>query len=281
MSAPERSLIIDGHAHSAGEFYRGEDIVRTLDELGVDKVILCPGPVNDPRKWPVPNLAKLMRNRGPGLAGSRSLRLTAGYVTRRFDFAASNAYVASLARRFPGRILQACWVDPGDESLLPKLASRLEEWAFDALKIHQCFHRVPSDAPGMHALASFAGERGLAVFVHLFSRRDARALLVLAAAHPETKFVIAHLLAIDVFAAARPEARDNIYFDLSPPSMTPPRLVLRALRAFGPGRLLMGSDTPYGKNNLKEALALVRGLGIPDEDQRLILGENARRVCRL
>jgi predicted TIM-barrel fold metal-dependent hydrolase len=281
MSAPERPLVIDGHAHSAGEFYRGEDVVRTLDELGVDKVILCPGPVNEPRKWPVPNLAKVMRKRGPGLAGSRSLRLTARYVARRFDFAASNAYVASLARRFPGRILQACWVDPGAGSPLSELESRLEEWGFHALKIHQCFHRVASDAPGMQALARFAGDKGLPIFVHLVSKRDARALLVLAAAHPETTFVIAHLLALDVFAAAGPEARDNIYFDISPPNMTPPRLVLRALRAFGPGRLLMGSDTPYGKHNLRDALALVRGLGIPDEDQRLILGENARRIYHL
>jgi predicted TIM-barrel fold metal-dependent hydrolase len=281
MSAPEKPLVVDAHAHSAGEFYRGEDIVRTLDELGVDEVILCPGPINEPRKWPVPNLARVFRERGPGLAGSRSLRLTSGYVARRFDFAASNAYVASLARRFPSRIVQACWVDPGDEAQLSELASRFKEWGFRALKVHQSFQRVPSDAPGMHALARFAGEKGLPIFVHLFSKEDAEALLVLAAAHPETTFVVAHLLALDVFAVAGPEARENIFLDISPPSMTPRRLVLRALRAFGAGRLLMGSDTPYGQNNLKEALTLVRGLAIPGEDQRLILGENARRVYRL
>jgi predicted TIM-barrel fold metal-dependent hydrolase len=281
MSAPEKPLIVDGHAHSAGEFYRGENIVRTLDELGVDKVILCPGPVNEPRKFPVPNTTKILKRRGPGLAGSRALRLTAGYVERRFDFVASNAYVASLAGRYPGRIVQACWVDPGDPALVSELAPCLKEWGFRALKVHQSFQRVPSDAPGMHVLARFAGEKGLPIFIHLFSKEDAVALLTLAAVHPDATFVIAHLLALDVFAAARPEARDNIYFDISPPSMTPLRLVMRALRAFGARRLLMGSDTPYGKDNLKEALALVRSLDIAEDERRLILGENASRVYRL
>jgi predicted TIM-barrel fold metal-dependent hydrolase len=281
MSAPEKPLIIDGHAHSAGEFYRGEDIVRTLDNLGVDKVILCPGPVNEPRKFPVPNTTKILKRRGPGLAGSRALRLTTRYVGKRFDFVESNAYVASLARRYPGRIIQALWVDPADEEMMGGLASRLEEWGFRALKVHQCFQRVPADSDSMRELSRFAGERGLPVFIHLYSKRDALGLLRLAAAHPETSFVVAHLLGLEVFAEAGRDAPANISFDISPPSMTPRRLIMRAFRVFGGARLLMGSDTPYGKDNLREALALVRGLRIPEADRRLILGENTRRVYRL
>lgn len=271
-------MIIDGHAHSAGEFYRGEDIVRTLDELGVDKVVLCPGPINEPRKWPVPPLAKVFRKRGLGLPGNRLLRLTAGYVTRHADLAGSNAFVASLARRYPGRIAQNYWVNPGSPGDLGGLGARYDEWKFNALKVHQCFQRVPSDSPGMHELARFAGKRKLPVFIHLYAKRDAFGLLTLAAAHPGTTFVIAHLLGLEVFAAADRARLDNVYFDISPPNLNPLPLVERALGIFGAKRLLLGSDTPYGKDNLRMSLERVNGLRIPAAEKALILGGNASRL---
>lgn len=271
-------MIIDGHAHSAGEFYRGEDIVRSLDELGVDKVILCPGPVNEPRKWPVPPLAGIFTKRGLGLPGNRLLRLTAGYVASHSDLAGGNAYVASLVRRYPGRIAQNYWVDPGRPGDLDGLGARYDEWKFNALKVHQCFQRAASDSPGMHELARFAADRGLPIFIHLYAKRDAVGLLTLAAAHPGTTFVIAHLLGLDIFAAADRTRLDNIYFDISPPNLNPLRLVERALGIFGAERLLLGSDTPYGRDNLRTSLERVDGLHIPSAEKALILGGNAVRL---
>jgi predicted TIM-barrel fold metal-dependent hydrolase len=273
-----RGPVIDGHAHSAGEFFRGEDIVRVLDALGVDKVILCPGPVNEAKKWPVPDLARVFRKRGPGFPGNRFLRLTAGYVRRRFSFEESNAYVASLARRYPARIVPACWVDPDDPEAGRALPKRHDAWGFRALKVHQCFERFRSNSPGMRSLARFAGERGLPVFIHLYARRDAVDMVELAAVHPGTVFVIAHLLGFEVFAAAGRGRTSNICFDISPPNLCPLALVERALRVFGPERLLLGSDTPYGKDNLKLAINRIQKLGLPDADKALILGGNARRL---
>jgi predicted TIM-barrel fold metal-dependent hydrolase len=278
MTAREGFLIIDGHAHCSGEFFRGEDIVRILDALGVDKVILCPGPVNEPKKWPVPPLANVFRRRGLGLLGNRLLRLASCYVRKHFDFVESNAYVATLARRYPGRIVQACWIDPEDAEATRDLPARLEEWGFKALKVHQCFSRFGSDSPAMLELARFAGERKIPVFIHPYAKRDVIGFLKLAAARPETSFVTAHLLGFTVFAAADRSVLRNVYFDISPPNLTPLGLVKKALAAFGPERVLLGSDTPYGKNNLKASVERVRGLDIPDEDKGLILGGNARRL---
>ena len=279
MPANKRPSIVDGHAHSAGEFSRGKDIVWTMDGLGVDQVVLCPGPLNEPKKWPVPNLARVIRKRGLGMVGNRLLRLTSGYVSRRFDLDVSNAYVAALARRHPGRIVQACWVDPANTGLTDWLEARQAEWKFKALKVHQCFQRVKANSPGMHDLARFAGAMKIPVFVHLFSRRDALDLLDLIAAHPETIFVIAHVMGLGVFSsAADRDALRNVYFDTSPPNLTPLGLVERALEIFGAGRLLLGSDTPYGRNNLAAAIARVRGLDISAGEKNLILGENARRI---
>jgi predicted TIM-barrel fold metal-dependent hydrolase len=272
------SPIVDGHAHSAGEFYRGENIVRILDGLGVDMVVLSPGPVNEPKKWPVPALARVFRKRGLGLSGNRLLRLTAGYVAKRFDFEESNAYVASLARRFPGRIAQACWVDPGNAEVMGGLHVHYDDWKFKAVKLHQCYQRFRSDSPGMHELARFAAERKVPVFVHLYAKRDAVDMLRLIAAHPETTFVIAHLLGLGVFAAADRSRLRNVFFDISPPNLCPLGLVKRALKIFGPEKLLLGSDTPFGKDNLKMSIDRVRGLDLTENGKALILGGNARRL---
>jgi predicted TIM-barrel fold metal-dependent hydrolase len=275
---PGDGAVIDGHAHSAGEFFRGEDIIRILDAVGADKVILCPGPVNEAKKWPVPHLARVFRRRGLGLPGNRLLRLTSRYVRRRFSFEESNAYVASLARRYAGRVVPACWVNPEDREAMAALPARHDEWGFRALKVHQCFGRFRSNSPAMHALALFAGKRQVPIFIHLYSRRDAVDLIELAVAHPETVFVIAHLLGFGVFAAADRRRIGNVYFDISPPNFCPLALVERALAVFGADRLLLGSDTPYGKDNLKEAINRIRKLALPDADKALILGGNARRV---
>jgi predicted TIM-barrel fold metal-dependent hydrolase len=279
MPAHEHPLIIDGHAHSAGEFYRGEDIVRTMDGLGVDQVVLCPGPLNEPKKWPVPDLARIIRKRGLGMVGNRLLSLTSGYVRRRFDFDVNNAYVAALARRHPGRIVQACWVDPANPGLTGWLEAHRAEWKFKALKVHQCFQRSKADSKGMHDLARFAAATKIPVFVHLFSRRDAIDLLKLIVAHPGTIFVIAHVMGLGAFTPADGgDALRNVYFDTSPPNLLPLGLVERALGIFGAGRLLLGSDTPYGKNNLAAAITRVHRLDISDEEKALILGGNARRI---
>jgi hypothetical protein len=275
---PEGGPVIDGHAHSSGEFFHGDDVVRALDEAGVDSVVLCPGPVNEAKTWPVPPLERVFRKRGFGLPANRLLRLASGYVGRRFRFVESNAYVASLAQRHAGRIVQSCWVNPGDADALRSLPERHEAWRFRGLKVHQCFGRSRSDSPQMDHLARFAGDRGLPVFIHLYARRDAAGVINLAAAHPQTAFIIGHLLGFGVFAAADRRRMDNIYFDISPPGLCPLALVKRALGVFGPEKLLLGSDTPYGKDNLKRAVARVRGLPLPDADKALILGGNARRL---
>jgi predicted TIM-barrel fold metal-dependent hydrolase len=274
-------MIIDGHAHTAGEFFAAPDIVRTLDKLGVDKIVLSPGPINDQKKYPLPNLAPILGKHRLGYAGNRLLRIVARRVAAKIDFEKANAAVAAMARQYPDRIVQAYWVDPTDKMMIAGLEARLSEWGFKALKVHQCFHRVASDGPEMRVLARFAAEKGLPLFIHLYAHRDAVGLLRLIAAHPRTVFVIAHLLGLEVFVKADRAVLSNVYFDTSPPNLVPVWHVKQAVEHFGAGKVLLGSDVPYGKNNLKAAIDRIRDLDIPESGKRLILGENSRRLYTL
>jgi len=274
-------MVIDAHAHTSGEFCRGEDVVRAMDEAGADKIILCPGPINTPKKWPVPDLTKVLKKRGFGFWVNRYLRLANIRVARKFDVVESNAYVAGLVRRFPRRLYQAYWADPSAPDFPDTLREKHAEGNFVAVKLHQCFQKFEVESAAMHELAAWAGMKGLPVFIHLYAKRDGRALVSLAASHPRTTFIVAHMLGIEIFARAGRAALPNVYFDISPPNLTPIGRLLRTLEAFGPDRLLLGSDTPYGRNNLKKIIARVRGLDISDEDKALILGGNARRIYDL
>ena len=56
-------MIIDAHAHACGEFLKGEDIVRILDENDVDKVVLVPGEVGSDKGYSFPELSTSYPNR--------------------------------------------------------------------------------------------------------------------------------------------------------------------------------------------------------------------------
>ncbi len=271
-------MIIDGHAHSAGEFYSAEEVVRTLDDLEVDKVILCPGPINGPQRWPVPDLTGILRRRRLNYVGNKLIRLAGHLVPVKHSLTEGNAYVASMAERCPGRIVQAYWVDPTDPAMMAGLDRQYRTYGFRVLKVHQCFHHFPSDGPEIRELAQFARERRLPIFFHHYSRKDAHDLLALVAGHPGTTFIIGHLLGLDVFMSGEKAKLENVYFDISPPNLIPEFFVHEALGFFGAARLLLGSDTPYGRDNLKKNIERVLRLDIPDEEKRLILGGNMQRL---
>ncbi len=46
----------------------------------------------------------------------------------------------------------------------------------------------------------------------------------------------------------------------------------------GKHKIVLGSDTPYGKNNLKMNIQRIRNLPIPGAEKKLILGENIQKL---
>lgn len=69
---------------------------------------------------------------------------------------------------------------------------------------------------------------------------------------------------------------ENVHFDTS---LAPPSVVAEALEAVGPGRVLFGSDVPFG--HMYSELRKVRGLGLSEANEEAVLGGNAIRLLRL
>ncbi|MBR4452085.1 MAG: amidohydrolase family protein, partial [Clostridia bacterium] len=75
-------------------------------------------------------------------------------------------------------------------------------------------------------------------------------------------------------------AGKDIYLDTAYTyAAQPPASVKEIISAHGAGRILLASDSPW--NDPADCIALVKLLGFSEEDEKKILGENARRLLGL
>jgi predicted TIM-barrel fold metal-dependent hydrolase len=270
-------MIVDGHAHACGELLTLDGLLRALDTNGVDRVVLVPGEHASSRSYPLPDLARLLPGREvAGVTNAVTMAVVRlKRAARHLD--GDNAMVAEYARVRPDRVVQFFWLTLREGFAADEIAGRLHAWRFSGLKLHQCWDRFEVESPAFGAAADFAAAHALPVFVHLRGPSQATALAKVALAHPQTRFIVAHLIGLERFIAA---GRDggNVYFDISCPDIVSTTRILRAVRHFGADHVLMGSDTPYGRDAMARSVRRVRALGLPSGDERAILCGTAARL---
>ena len=136
-------------------------------------------------------------------------------------------------------------------------------------------------------IAAFAGERGLPVLHHIWQHRrrewpsqeisDGADLARLAARHPRTNFILAHIGGGGDYMHTFPAIADhaNIFPDVSG-SGVDRGMLDEALAALGPQRLLWGCDL-----TIETGLAKLRALeviGVKPDDMAAIRWKNAQRI---
>lgn len=266
-------MIIDGHAHSCGIFYHGESILKILDELHVDKVALCTNFENNDKNQSLPHLAKWFPGSDVMLPMNRIIRLVNKIASPKASLMNSNEYVFSLTSQYPDRIIQFYWIDPNALNALHDLNEKFSRWRFQGIKFHQPSAPFKFENPVLHDIARFAAEQQLPVFMHLYSQTDVENFIRFAQNHPATNFIVAHLIGLEQFEK-RQVKPTNLYFDISPTPLISDQRILKAINLFGADRVMLGSDTPFGKDNLKRNIERVKRLPLSQEQKELILGNN-------
>jgi len=270
-------MIIDGHAHSCGDFHEADRLVSILDGWGVDRVVLCPGLVNDSKNRSLPQLTKVFRKADIMLFMNRLIRLAAALKKAGGGLAERNELVYSLHQKYPDRILQFYWADPLSGNVMDELRKRYSEWHFKGIKLHQCISAFKAGSPVMREIALFARENRLPVFIHLYSKRDVKEFIGLALEHPGTVFIVGHFIGMERFKKYSGGIK-NVYFDISPGVLVSDYRINEAIKAFGADHVLLGSDTPYGTDNLKYNLDRIKRLKVSNEQKDLILGKNMQKI---
>jgi predicted TIM-barrel fold metal-dependent hydrolase len=242
---------IDAHAHmGSSPLYFGtltiDDVVRQLDENSVDAALVMPLGIAPPLCHDV---------------------------------------VAEGARKYPGRIFGMTNINPlemGLDKATAELERCVKDLDFVCYKIMQSGWRLAAHQKPAEAMIKKAEELAIAVMCCTGSANIARPHFVGVAAgrHPDTNFIIAHMGSTDdpLDAIATAAEHDNVYLEISTCS---PHDLWDAINTVGVDKILYGTDlegVPYAG---AWHLYMVRKLGLPPSQERLILGENAKRVLKL
>jgi predicted TIM-barrel fold metal-dependent hydrolase len=272
-------LVIDGHAHAAGAFFKAETLTETLDSLHVDKVCLAPmGVDTNGVDYSEENMNKEF---GDGDHDS--------WIEKFIEFLSHlkeeiyqvpNEYLYQLKQSCPDRIIQFYWANPKDPAVMDLIENNYQQWNYSGVKLQQMFSDFDTDQESMHQISEFCASKDMPLFIHLFTKQHVKQFVNLVKAHPTTKYIVGHLIGYEYFAK-KIRNIPNYWFDISPPMLVPDKWVHDALSVYGSGRLILGSDTPFGKDGLKNNIARVLDLQCTANDKDLILGGNMQDLLNL
>jgi len=222
--------------------------------------------------------------------------ITVGFAWSEMDLCRqTNDCLLEAAARSGGRLVPFCCVQPraGDEarSEVQRCAAAGARGLGELRPVNQGYDLAESEEAGLLAWASSAYDLPLLLHVsepvgHRYPGKEGLDLAPLyrfIESFPGVTVVAAHWGGGLPFYALMPEVKETLastFFDTAAsPLLYDPNIYRRAVDLIGAEHILFGSDFPL----LSQArcLAQVREAGLSEEQQRLILGENACRLLRL
>ncbi len=250
------AYIVDAHAHMGPyfNFMVHEDgsaaaMVRVMDRLGIDVSIASP------------------------------------HIAVTCDYREGNRQVAEAAREFPGRIVPFITINPNypREEIEAEINSYHEAGGIVGFKFHSSLHSTDCMNEGYTPAYEYADEHAIPILSHAWNGPGGPMKVVgtLAERYPNITFVNAHSSSgwqvIDN-ACALAEEFDRVYLDL-----TGSRLFYGALERMvdrvGAERILWGTDNPF--IDPRPGLGRMLCAHVSDDDKRLMLGLNAKKLFRL
>jgi len=273
-------MIIDGHSHACGKYLTPDNIAKALDNSGVDKVILVPGELNSKTEYSLPNLAAIFPQRNVVKVTNYLTKFAIKLTGKVKHIPAGNEYVYGLTKNTQGRVIQFVWVTTQIDNPSAYLDKKFAEWSFHGVKLHQCWENFSVDSDFFRKVALWSEYNDLPLFIHLFSDTEVTKIIEYKKYHPKLKLVIAHLFGLELFI--KDNFKDeNLYFDSSPPPLISEKRLMDAIHFAGADRILFGTDTPYGKDNLQINIDKINSLDISIHEKDLIFGGNMKRLLKL
>ena len=187
----------------------------------------------------------------------------------------ANRQVAQIIRRFPGRLIGFAFVHATrDAGRIFQMVERARRWGFRGIKSHG-FEAMPT-----RELCEAARAFRMPLLADVVGRAEVVDLL--ASQFPDVNFIIPHLGSFADDWRAHQRVIDqlvrypNVYTDTS--GIRRFDYIVEAVKRAGARKVLFGSDGPWLHPGLE--LHKVRLLGLPVEQEALILGGNIIRLLR-
>lgn len=266
-----RKRIIDGHAHACGEYLTPEKIEKKLEQAKVDMVLLTPGQYGSKITYPLKNLAKINPLGDVVSKNNRTTGFMISLIRAIREIPKGNEYVYQLKCALPDKVRQCYWVTKANWKEVKRDYERMK---FETIKFHQCWENFSLEDEFFVKTVEWASENQIPIFVHIRDLDQMEKLVRFIKKHPKAIIIIGHLYGVELFMKEEKEYFKNTYFDLSNFYFVSPERTMLAYEHFGAEHLLLGSDTPYGKQSLENTIQQINALEIPSADKDKILGQN-------
>ncbi len=257
FAQPRPSPVIDCHAHlhhHSSSAWKENDrkLIDAADKLGIDQ--LC---------------CSILTPRRPATAAG---------------FRECNQWVAEAMRRFPGRVLGYCYVNPGySREALDEIRRCVLDRGFMGIKL---YNEYTCNEPVVFPIVETSIDLRVPILQHAGHAHypltdqprisDGGHLAELGARYPEARLICAHVggggdweWTIKALRHAK-----NVYLDTSG-SVTDEGIVDLAARVLGVDRLLFGCDM-----SMTAGVGKIRASGLSAAEKQKILGLNVQRLLR-
>jgi len=192
------------------------------------------------------------------------------------NYEQANRQVAGIVARYPQRLIGFAFVHAKRDvgKIFRMVEHAVTRWDFRGIKVHG-FECMPT-----REVCETARAFGLPVLVDVISRPEV--VDMFAPEYPDVNFIIAHLGSFTDDWKAHQQVTyqlaryPNVYADTS--GVRQFRYLVEAVKRGGPRKLLFGSDGPWLHPGLE--LYKIRLLGLPAEEEKLVLGGNILRLLR-
>jgi predicted TIM-barrel fold metal-dependent hydrolase len=187
----------------------------------------------------------------------------------------ANRQVARIVARYPDRLIGFAFVHATrDAGRIFSMVQRARKWGFLGIKMHG-FEAMPT-----REVCEAARAFGMPLLADVVGR--AEVVDMIAPQFPRVNFIIPHLGSFADDWRAHQQVIDqlvrypNVYADTS--GVRRFDYIVEAIKRAGARKLLYGSDGPWLHPGLE--LHKIRLLGLPQDQEKLILGGNAVRLLR-
>jgi hypothetical protein len=192
------------------------------------------------------------------------------------DYDEANRQVARIVARYPGRLIGFAFVHAGRDAgrIFEMVKRAVGRWNFRGIKVHG------HDAMPTREVCEAARAFRLPILVDVGGQ--ASVVDMLAPQYPEVNFIIPHLGSFADDFRAQQQVVDqlvryrNVYTDTA--GVRRFDYIVQAIRRAGPRKVLFGSDGPWLHPGAE--LYKIRLLGLPPDQEALVLGGNAWRLLR-
>jgi hypothetical protein len=198
------------------------------------------------------------------------------FSTIHTDYATGNAQVARIVARHPDRLIGFAMVHATRDAgrILAMIRQAVVKWRFRGIKVHGL------QSPPTREVCEAAKAFRLPVLVDVGTKPEI--VEMFAPEYRDINFIVAHLGSFIGDWKAHQQVIDqivrhpNVFTDTS--SVRHYDYIVEAVKRAGPRKVLFGSDGPWLHPGVE--IHKIRLLGLPSEQEALILGANALRLIQ-